>query len=322
MGSSWGNALFHGAALCGRAAAVGLLLVAAATTGLAQSSPPQTVEVPRPVVGKAGIVLKPVIHWPSGNGPFGIVVVVNSSAGKQDVFLSVTHPVMLKAGIAVAYLDTFTPRGVTDTVSEQWKVSSTEMAVDALFVADALRRDRRIRPDRVALQGQSKGAVTALHAATREWHSWAGITGLKPFDASIAFAPSCELQFREPELVSPLFAMLGEKDDGTLPGPCIRLFDRMKAAGQKITYEVVPGAVHSWSTSGYTRVDGFSARNCADAPLYYAKDGFVRATDGAKIAFSDVHRVCGANGYFHGGPADKRPYILDKAAAWLKQNGW
>lgn len=97
----------------------------------------------------------------------------------------------------------------------------------------------------------------------------------------------------------------------------------MKAAGRKVTYEVVPGAVHSWSTHGYIRVaDAFSARNCADAPLYYARDGFVRSTDGAKIGFSDVHRVCGAFGYFAGGPSDKRPYILDKAAAWLTQNGW
>lgn len=127
-------------------------------------------------------------------------MVVNSSGGKQDVFLSATHPVMLKAGIAVAYLDAYTPRNITDTIRDQAKITSTEMAIDALYVADALRKDRRVRTDRVALQGQSKGAVTALHAATREWHSWSGNT-LKPFDASIAFAPSCELQFREPQLV-------------------------------------------------------------------------------------------------------------------------
>jgi dienelactone hydrolase len=267
-------------------------------------------------------VLKAVVHWPPGNEPFGVVVVVNSSSGKDDIFLNTTHPVMNKAGIAVAYLDTFTPRGITDTVRDQSKVTSTEMAIDALHVAEALRKLRRIKPDKVALQGQSKGAVVALHAATREWHTWSG-NSLRPFDASVAFAPSCELQFREPQLASPLFSMLAEKDDATVPGPCIKLFARMTAAGQKVTFEVVPGAVHSWSTRGYTLLpDAFSARKCADAPLFYTKSGFVSSKDGATIGFADVYKTCGAKGYMVGGAFDKRPYVLEKATAWLKQNGW
>jgi dienelactone hydrolase len=146
---------------------------------------------------------------------------------------------------------------------------------------------------------------------------------IEALDASVAFAPSCELQFREPQLASPLLAMLGEKDDATVPGPCIKLFERMKAAGQKVTFEVVAGAVHSWSTRGYTRLpDAFSARNCADAPLYYAKDGFVNSKDGSRVGFGDVYRVCGAKGYFVGGAFDKQGYVLERAVAWLKQNGW
>jgi dienelactone hydrolase len=290
------------------------------TTGPTVAQASETIEVARVQAGKI-IVLKPVIHWPAGKGPFGVVVVVNSSAGAEDRFLKATDPIMNKAGIAVAYLDTFTPRGVTDTINDQAKVLTTDMAIDALHVAEALRKHPRIKPDRVAMQGQSKGAVATVHAATREWHSWSG-NSLKPFDAHVAFAPSCELQFREPELVSPLLAMLGEKDDSTVPGPCIKLFERMKSAGQKVNFEVVAGAVHSWSTRDYVRVPGFSARNCADEPLYYAKDGFVSSKDGSKIGFGDVYKRCGANGYFFGGPSDKRGYVLEKAATWLKQSGW
>jgi dienelactone hydrolase len=302
-----------------------LLLIFTTGSALAQASATiqasETIEVSRVYAGKT-IVLKPVIHWPSGNGPFGVVVVVNSSAGAEDIFLKATHPVMNKAGIAVAYLDTFTPRGVRDTISEQARVLTTDMAIDALYVAEALRKHPRIKPDKVAMQGQSKGAVATVHAATREWHSWSG-NSLRPFDAHVAFAPSCELQFREPELVSPLFAMLGEKDDCTMPAPCVKLFERMRSAGQKITFEVVPGAVHSWSTHDYVRLpEGFSARNCADEPLYYTRDGFVSSKDGSKIGFADVYRRCGAKGFFAGGPSDKRGYVLEKAAAWLKQGGW
>ena len=162
----------------------------------------------------------------------------------------------------------------------------------------------------------------ALHAATAEWHSYVG-SSLKPFDAAVAFAPSCELQYSDPKLASPLLAMLGEKDDLTLPGPCVKLFERMKAAGQKVAWEVVPNAVHSWSTSGARREPNlYSARGCSDAPLYYTRAGFERSTDGKIIAFSDVLRVCEARGGTVGGPGDKRGYVLERAASWLKGQGW
>ena len=295
------------------------LLGSAVEAALAQT--PEVMEVSRFHDGKK-VVLKPVIHWPTGNGPFGAVVVVNSSGGKGDAFLSATHPVMNKAGIAVVYLDTFTPRVISDTGRDQTQISSTEMAIDALNVADALRRHPRIKPEKIALQGQSKGAIAALHAATREWHAYSGNT-LKPFDASVAFAPSCELQFREPELVSPLFAMLGEKDDFTLPGPCAKLFERMKAAKQNVTFEVVPGANHTWSTSGTFHDPTFyTLRKCAETPMFYTKSGFVNSRDGTLVKFQDIYRTCEARGSMVGGPRDKQTYILEKASAWLKQNGW
>lgn len=281
----------------------------------------ETIEVQRKV-GANAVVLKPVIHWPVGSGPFGAVLVVNSSAGKDDVFLKATHPVMNERGIATIYLDTFTPRGIIDTIHDQSQVSSTAMALDALTVLDTLRKHPRIRANRIAVQGHSKGGITSLHAATKQWHIWFG-QSLKPFDASIAFAPTCELQFKEPELVSPLLSFLGEKDDTTLAAPCVSLFERMKSAGQQVDYEVVPGAIHSWSTYGYSRSSrGFTARRCADNPLYYTKDGFINSKNGARVALSEVYKICGEEGYFYGGPADKRPYILAKAADWLKSIGW
>lgn len=290
-----------------------------ASSALGQSV--ETIEVQRTIRGQT-ITLKPIVHWPSGAGPFGAVLVVNSSAGKDDVFLRATHPVMNERGIATIYLDTFTPRGIKNTVLDQSQVSSTTMVLDALQVLEVVRKNPKFKTDKVAIQGHSKGGIAALHAATRQWHLWFG-QSFKPFDASIAFAPTCELQFKEPELESPLMAFLGEKDDLTLAAPCVALFDRMKTAGQNVQYEVVPNAIHSWSTYGYSRMQNiWSARKCADNPLYYTKDAFVDSRTGSKVAVSDVYRICGEEGSFIGGPADKRPYILSKSADWLKSMGW
>lgn len=281
----------------------------------------EIMEVAREDRGRT-IYLRPEIHWPPGTGPFGVVIVVNSSAGPKDAFLTVSIEPLTKAGIAVATLDTFTPRDVQATAVNQKLVSSTQMALDALFVAEALHRNSRVRPDKIALQGQSKGGVTALHAATEGWRQFVRTTK-QPFDATIAMAPSCELQFRDPMLVSPLFALMGEKDDNTLPGPCVKLFERMKSAGQPVVWEVVEGANHAWSTYGsYLSPNLFSIRNCADEPYYYTRKGFESSLTGQVIAFRQIFSRCGARGYMIGGSHDKRPYVLERAVKWLKGMGW
>ena len=295
------------------------LALAGAPEALAQSK--EVIEVTRTDGGRH-LVLKPEVYWPPGRGPFGAVVIVNSSAGADDIFLTVSPPRWLKEGIAAVVLDTYTPRGIRNTVRDQSQVTSTQMALDALAVAENLRRNPRIRADRIAMQGQSKGAVASLNQATAAWRQWARAEP-KAFDAAMAFAPGCELQFRDAALASPLLAVLGEKDDWTLPAPCIRLFERMRAARQSVTWEVIPKANHGWSTTG-THHDPaiWSARKCADEPLYYTANGFESSKDGRLVPFADIHRHCGALGASVGGPHDQRGRVLDIAVKWLKGRGW
>lgn len=281
----------------------------------------ETIDVTRVDNGRT-IKFKPELFWPEGAGPFGIVIVVNSSAGAQDIFLAVTAAPMNKAGIAIAVLDTFSPRAVASTGVDQTQVSSTQMALDAFQVAQSLRSHPRIKGDKIAVQGHSKGGVMAMHAATAGFRDFAGVT-YRAFDAAIAFSPSCEFQFRDPKLASPLLAMLAEKDDATVPGPCLKYFERMKANNQRITWEVVPKTWHSWSTTGtHFEANLYSARKCADEPLYYTRSGFESSKDGRIIPFAQIHTHCEARGYRIGGPGDKRAYVLNTAAAWLKTQGW
>jgi dienelactone hydrolase len=272
--------------------------------------------------GSRSITLRPVIRWPAGAGPFGVVIVVNSSAGASDVFLRESHPTLNSMGIAVAYLDTFTPRGIGMTGQDQNQISSTDMAIDAYRVAAVLRHHPRVRANRVAILGHSKGGITALHAATRGWRVLYA-SNLQPFDAAVALAPTCEFQFKEPELVSPLRVFLGEKDDYTPPAPCVRLFERMKSAGQSVDFEIISGAIHSWSTRGY-RFDPslYTARKCSDAPWYYSPTGFVNSRDGTLVSFREGVARCESRGASIGGPGDRREYVLQRAGAWLKGRGW
>jgi dienelactone hydrolase len=75
------------------------------------------------------------LHLPPGAGPFPVVVVVNSSAGARDVTLKGAPDIFVPRGIAIAAVDTYSPRGISETIADHSRISSWHMAVDALHVA-------------------------------------------------------------------------------------------------------------------------------------------------------------------------------------------
>ena len=64
---------------------------------------------------------------------------------------------------------------------------------------------------------------------------------------SVAVYPGCNMRYRvdhHSKLPAPLLMILGEKDDMTLPKPCMELADEYAAAGNPVSYKIYPGATH------------------------------------------------------------------------------
>ena len=188
------------------------------------------------------VKLEPILYLPDGQGPFRLVVIVNSSAGANDVFLTALPKALNKAGIAAVALDTFSPRGIKNTAFDQSQISTFTMALDALAVARHFAKDPRISRDKIAVSGHSKGAMaTVLLANVRFYRRFR----VEPaFTAGVAFSPACFLQYSSSGSAFPLHALLGENDDYTPPRFCIPMFERMNGNPHSVSYEVIPDTTH------------------------------------------------------------------------------
>ncbi|MBV5331150.1 dienelactone hydrolase family protein, partial [bacterium] len=176
------------------------------------------------------------------------VVFSHGSEGVSSLYFDVWAKALNTAGYAVFVVDSFKPRNedrVTGPIKQlTWK--TTANLADALNALKLVATHPQIDANRIYHMGWSRGGQVVLDAAwpTYQQHivpnnvKWAG---------SIAIYPGCNMRYRVDEhgkLPAPLLLMLAEKDEMTLPKPCIELADEYAAAGNPVTYKVYAGATH------------------------------------------------------------------------------
>ncbi|UYN96506.1 MAG: dienelactone hydrolase family protein [Enhydrobacter sp.] len=273
------------------------------------------------------VTLRPEMHIPSTPGPHGTVLVLNSSAGANDIFLSRTPDAFAKLNLATVVLDTYTPRGVGNTIYDQMKVTTADMNSDALKVFERLKGDARVKPGKIAVMGHSKGGLSAVFLASAGWYTWAGFERAPNFGAAVALAPDCSLQvtgFMQ-DTVPHFLSVMGEKDDYTVPAPCVALFQRAKAEGKAVEFHLVKGANHGFST-GMDRYDSqiITLNGCADDPIVFTTSDRkgVSMSGKKEVAVSDVFKVCGRKGAHVGGTHEAVGDVLDLVGKWLVARGW
>ncbi|GJE12101.1 dienelactone hydrolase family protein [Methylobacterium longum] len=100
-----------------------------------------------------------------------------------------------EAGVGAFILDTFTGRGIVSTIEDQEQLNSLAMMVDAYRALDVLAAHPRVRADRIAVMGFSKGAVAAVYSASERFRSTYG--GANGFAAHIGFYTPCNVTYRD-----------------------------------------------------------------------------------------------------------------------------
>ena len=70
-----------------------------------------------------------------------------------------------RRGVAALIIDTFGPRGITETASDQEQLSIFAQVADAFAALKRLAGDPRFDPDRIGIRGISRGAVVSLDTA-------------------------------------------------------------------------------------------------------------------------------------------------------------
>jgi dienelactone hydrolase len=182
----------------------------------------------------------------NAQGKVPAVVFSHGSEGLSSLYFDVWAKALNAAGYAVFVVDSFKPRNeerVTGA-SKQLTWNTTANMRMRCMPSSCWRHIRRLIASHlshglVTWRSRSGCGMADLPAARCSCHvKWAG---------SIAVYPGCNMRYRvdqHSKLPSPLLMLLGEKDDMTLPKPCMELADELAVNGNPVTYKVYVGATH------------------------------------------------------------------------------
>lgn len=187
------------------------------------------------------------VFIPDGvSGQLPAMVILHGSGGITDEREYGYAREFTKLNVISVIPDSFAPRGVKSTVSDQAAVTALDMAGDAMRVLAAVSKHPRIDPARIGIVGFSKGGTVALQtalAAQAERHTPGG----PRFALHVAFYPGCDTQYLNVRSTgAPVRVLIGGNDTYVGSKPCLDYVARIKAGGADIEAIVYPEARHDW----------------------------------------------------------------------------
>jgi dienelactone hydrolase len=151
-------------------------------------------------------------------------------------------------GIATFVIDNFTGRGVTETATDQSRLSPAADAAGALAALQLLATHPKIDPKRIGVIGFSRGGSAAINTAL-EPIRLAVIDNDLRFAAHVALYPGCAVPFVSAHLDgSPILMLLDGKDNYTPASNCLAYAEELRARGASIPIVVYPDANHAFDS--------------------------------------------------------------------------
>jgi dienelactone hydrolase len=169
-------------------------------------------------------------------------------------------------GVAAFVVDSFGPRGLGSSATDQGKLRSLADLVDTFAALKVLAADRRIDPARIGIIGWSRGGAVAMESALES----ARLAVLAPADprfaAHVVFYGNATPEYRDTVTDhAPMLFFHGEADDLVPIGPTREFADWIQTQGNAVTFQSYPGVYHDFDVEGGR--DGSvgmvqTARNC------------------------------------------------------------
>jgi dienelactone hydrolase len=210
-------------------------------------------------------------------------------------------------GVAAFVVDSFAPRGITQTATDQSQLSTAANVADALFALRLLATHPRIAPDRIGVMGFSKGGQVALYTALEPFRRAVLRDDLR-FALHVPLYPYCNDWLVAARVTgAPLLLLLGGRDDYTPAAPCRDYAEWFRAHGAAAMVITYPDAYHNFDSGSSPRFarDVVTGRGCnglLDLDSFTVK---VRSTgeDITKSA-ADYARTCLSRGATLGGDSE------------------
>jgi dienelactone hydrolase len=239
--------------------AVGLALVTATSMADAQ----QKVTFPSldsDLTGGKPTTVSGFLYQPEGPGPFPAVVGLHGcnglldKQGKIEALYATWGEILSKEGYIVLLADSFSPRGYGDLcavqpISARPVLPYRETPRDAFGAMEYLRSRSDVRPESIAILGQSYGGMAMLFTVAHDTLP-NSVPPNKDFRAAIAFYPNCPPVVAAKPNWKPrqrMLFLMGDADNFTPPVPCKEMLAREKAAGgPAIDVHFYPDTFHAF----------------------------------------------------------------------------
>lgn len=176
------------------------------------------------------------------------MVIWHDSGGLQNEHEYAYARELVKIGVVAVIPDSFTPRGIKNTIIDQSQVNTPELSIDAFRLLRKLQQHPRIDPSRIGIMGFSKGATLAV-GVSLNYYGKHFTNPKERYALHVALYPNCSTQYLDTKMIGgPLYMILGEADTYTPMGPCIEFGGKLRAAGGRVEIFTLPKAKHSWDT--------------------------------------------------------------------------
>jgi len=249
----------HGAA-AGFLSGLAFLLLAVA----AEAQVKEILEYPGP--SRAGPVsVKAELFLPPGDAAgLPAMVIHHGSGGVTDAREYAYAREFIKMGVAAIVPDSFTPRGVKSTVTDQSTVSTNDMIADAFGALKLAAAHPRLDPKRIGITGFSKGGSVAMRTGLELMVKRYVPNGPR-FALHVPFYPGCDSIYHDMRTTgAPMLVLIGGADTYVGTERCVFAVERMRAAGSQVDMIIYPNAQHGWDGIGkaWTYSNGENYSKC------------------------------------------------------------
>jgi dienelactone hydrolase len=188
-----------------------------------------------------------------GNDRLPVVILLHTSGGIGSTVTD-WEADLHAMGVATFIIDSFTARGIVNTIYDQTQLGRLATIFDAYRALELLASNPRIDPARIAVMGFSRGAQSALYASVKRFQRMYGPSNLE-FAAYIAFSPDCTTTYHSDTEVSnrPIRIFHGTADDSNPVAASRAYVERLKAKGKDVQLTEYDGAAHHFAAQGYKK---------------------------------------------------------------------
>ena len=225
-------------------------------------------------------------------------------------------------GVAAFVVDSFTPRGIRETATDQTQLSTAANVADALVALRLLVTHPRLDRQRIGIMGFSKGGQVALYTALEPFRR-AVITDQTRFAAHAPLYPACNSwQASDQVTGAPMLMLLGGRDNYTPPEPCQEYAQWFKSKSTDVTVIVYPNAYHGFDSSrspvhAKNVVTGVGCNFNIDLDRFVVT---IRATgEDITRTVGSYARTCVGKGAMVGGDSEARRKSPEDVKAFLKK---